>query len=95
MKFITSLPLLLASASAAAEQYFNRVATFPVCQQLDEVCNVDNVTTAGKLIASDDGMTVAYADDGLNAVGKYITFIYDLYFMYKYYYTSFTHAIWY
>jgi len=75
MKFITSLPLLVASASAAAEQYFNRVATFNVCRQLNENCTVDDVTTAGKIIVS-DGMTVAYADDGLNAVGKCITLTY-------------------
>jgi hypothetical protein len=49
--------------------YFNRVATWFVCSELDATCDVDNATSAETLVATDDGMKVLYTNAHLGAVG--------------------------
>lgn len=48
---------------------FNRIATYPVCQQLDGDCDTDQVTAAEIVAASVDGMTLIYTDSPSNQVG--------------------------
>ena len=50
-------------------QNFNRVASFPVCLQLDATCNVDDETAAEIVAASDDGMTLIYTDSPSEKLG--------------------------
>lgn len=48
---------------------FNRIATFPVCAQLDPTCNIDTETAAEIVTASKDGMTLIYSDSPMKAIG--------------------------
>lgn len=48
---------------------FNRVASFPVCLQLDANCNVADETSAEIVAASTDGMTLIYSDSPSKSVG--------------------------
>ncbi|EIJ33523.1 esterase-like activity of phytase family protein [Thiothrix nivea] len=48
---------------------FNRVASFPVCSQLDANCNVDDETSAEIVAASTDGMMLVYTDSPSKSVG--------------------------
>lgn len=48
---------------------FNRVATFPVCSQLDAQCNTDIETAAEIVAVSGDGNTLVYSDSPNNALG--------------------------
>jgi Uncharacterized protein conserved in bacteria len=48
---------------------FNRVATFPVCSQIDGNCNDDTETVAEILSASEDGMTIVYTDSPRGVIG--------------------------
>lgn len=65
------LALWLASVPLAASQsfYFNRIATFFLCEQIDENCNTSNVTFAEIIDVSPDGQTICYIDGGPKAVG--------------------------
>lgn len=48
---------------------FNRIATFPVCSQIDENCN-DDIETAAEIVAvTSDGMTLVYTDSPLSSIG--------------------------
>ncbi len=48
---------------------FRRVATFPVCLQLDASCNTDTETVAEIVAASSDGLTLIYTDSPGNQIG--------------------------
>ncbi|MBK8454680.1 MAG: esterase-like activity of phytase family protein [Thiofilum sp.] len=48
---------------------FNRIASFPVCSQLDLNCNVDDETAAEIVAASSDGMTLVYTDSPNQSIG--------------------------
>ncbi len=48
---------------------FNRIASFPVCSQIDATCNDDTETASEIVAASTDGMTLIYSDSPLEAVG--------------------------
>jgi len=48
---------------------FVRIASFPVCQQLDANCNSDTETAAEIAAVSSDGLTVIYTDSPLNTLG--------------------------
>ncbi|UJS22993.1 hypothetical protein [Thiothrix winogradskyi] len=48
---------------------FNRVASFPVCLQLDADCNVADTTAAEIVTASTDGMTLIYSDSPSKSIG--------------------------
>ena len=50
------------SVSIRSARLFNRIATYPVCLQLDPTCNVDTETVAEISAVSADGMTIIYTD---------------------------------
>ncbi len=51
------------------EVFFHRVASFPVCMQLDATCNVDTATAAEIVTATEDGNTLVYTDSPLGVIG--------------------------
>ena len=51
------------------EGNFNRIATFPVCSQIDPTCNTDEETAAEIVAASTDGMTLIYSDSPMKQIG--------------------------
>ncbi|MCB1756180.1 MAG: alkaline phosphatase, partial [Gammaproteobacteria bacterium] len=57
------------SSTDASGWYFNRVAAFPVCSQIDAACNTDDETAAEIVAASSDGMTLIYTDSPAESVG--------------------------
>jgi hypothetical protein len=75
MKFSPAavLSLLLSTQPALGhpvQSYFRRVASFPVCSQLQpNGCNDDTATVAEIVAASQDGNTVVYTDSQYEAVG--------------------------
>lgn len=50
-------------------RFFNRVASFPVCSQIDPACNDDTETASEIVAASNDGNTLIYTDSPLEVVG--------------------------
>ena len=48
---------------------FNRVATFPICSQIDANCNTDEETVAEIVAASSDGMSLVYTDSEQENIG--------------------------
>eukprot|EP00580_Thalassiosira_gravida_P016275 CAMPEP_0201663340 /NCGR_PEP_ID=MMETSP0494-20130426/5175_1 /ASSEMBLY_ACC=CAM_ASM_000839 /TAXON_ID=420259 /ORGANISM="Thalassiosira gravida, Strain GMp14c1" /LENGTH=831 /DNA_ID=CAMNT_0048141913 /DNA_START=276 /DNA_END=2772 /DNA_ORIENTATION=+ len=50
-------------------KYFDRVATFPVCRQLDAGCNDGTQTVAEIVVVTDDGMTAVYTDAERQVLG--------------------------
>ncbi|RDH84463.1 MAG: alkaline phosphatase [endosymbiont of Galathealinum brachiosum] len=48
---------------------FNRIATYPVCMQIDSSCNTDDETAAEIVAASEDGNTLVYSDSPAEKVG--------------------------
>jgi len=50
-------------------KYFERVATFPVCRQIDLNCNNSDETVAEIVVATDDGMTAVYTDSEKESLG--------------------------
>lgn len=62
---------LFASAAfpAAAESVFNRVASFPVAQNLPADKDKLSPTSAEIITATEDGMTLIYSDSPLGAIG--------------------------
>lgn len=54
---------------AAAEQVFNRIASFPVAQNLPSDKDAKTVTSAEIITASQDGKTLIYSDSPLGAIG--------------------------
>jgi hypothetical protein len=48
---------------------FNRIATFPICTQIDPTCNTDTKTVAEIVSVSDDGMTLVYTDSAELNIG--------------------------
>ncbi|TQV68159.1 esterase-like activity of phytase family protein [Exilibacterium tricleocarpae] len=55
--------------AAGAEKFFNRIASFPVCRQLDANCNTDTETAAEIVAASTDGLTLIYTDSPEGQLG--------------------------
>lgn len=49
--------------------HFNRIATYPVCQQIDNSCDTDTETAAEIVAASADGNTLIYSDSPSQQVG--------------------------
>ncbi|OQX09085.1 MAG: alkaline phosphatase [Thiothrix lacustris] len=56
-------------ATSTTTKNFNRVASFPVCLQLDADCNVNDATAAEIVTASTDGMTLIYSDSPSKSIG--------------------------
>lgn len=54
---------------AAAEQVFNRIASFPVAQNLPSDKDAKTVTSAEIITASQDGKTLIYSDSPLGGIG--------------------------
>jgi hypothetical protein len=54
---------------AAAEQVFNRIATFPVAANLPADKDVLTTTSAEIIAASEDGNTLIYSDSPLGGIG--------------------------
>ncbi|WP_339064950.1 esterase-like activity of phytase family protein [Teredinibacter turnerae] len=48
---------------------FNRIASFPVCSQIDPSCDDDTATAAEIVAASSDGMTLVYTDSPNESIG--------------------------
>ncbi len=48
---------------------FNRIASFPVCTQIDATCNTDDETAAEIVAVSSDGMTLVYTDSPAEELG--------------------------
>ncbi|CAA0078488.1 Uncharacterised protein [BD1-7 clade bacterium] len=51
------------------QTYFKRIATYPVCMQLDDTCDTDDETVAEIAAASEDGNLVFYTDGGQSSIG--------------------------
>ena len=61
---------LIAPDVVHAAEFFNRVATYHVCEQLEPTCNIDTETVAEIAAVSKDGNTVVYTDGPMEALGK-------------------------
>ncbi|CAJ1961319.1 unnamed protein product [Cylindrotheca closterium] len=66
---VTDAPAPMTPPLDYSNYYFNRIATFPVCMQLDDTCNTDQQTVAEIVQASEDGMMIAYTDGTQNSIG--------------------------
>lgn len=51
------------------EKNFNRIATFPVCLQIDATCDDDTETSAEIIASSTDGNTLIYTDSPTESIG--------------------------
>jgi len=58
-----------APTPVAVDKSFKRIATFPVCKQIERNCNTDTVTVAEIVAASADGNTLIYTDSPGNQIG--------------------------
>ena len=63
-----AVPSVAASVSDTT-QFFNRVATFAVCEQLGSSCEAREETAAEIVAASTDGMTLIYTNSPKDEVG--------------------------
>ncbi|MCV6586514.1 MAG: esterase-like activity of phytase family protein [Marinibacterium sp.] len=61
--------IALAAAPAVAEMNFNRIASFPVVQNLPEGADIATETSPEIIAATADGMTLVYTDSPLGAIG--------------------------
>ncbi len=57
------------ACNQTAQQYFKRVATFPVCKQLEADCDTDDGTVAEISAVSKDGNMIYYTDGKREAFG--------------------------
>ncbi len=55
--------------NAATAKVFNRIASFPVCSQIDPACNIEDETAAEIVTASADGTKLIYTDSPRGVVG--------------------------
>jgi len=51
------------------EKNFNRIASFPICTQIDLTCNTDTETAAEIIAVSEDGNSLIYSDSPGESVG--------------------------
>ena len=66
---LTAALLASAAAPAGAEQVFNRIASFPVANNLPAGKDKLTTTSAEIVTASEDGNTLIYSDSPLGAIG--------------------------
>lgn len=66
---LTAALLASVAAPAGAEQVFNRIASFPVANNLPEGKDKLTATSSEIITASDDGNTLIYSDSPLGAIG--------------------------
>ncbi len=65
-----AVALCSAALSTQAEtSYFQRIAVFPVCQNIQADCNTDTETVAEIVVASDSGKTLVYTDSAQEQLG--------------------------
>jgi hypothetical protein len=64
----SALALALA-APASAQMHFNRIAAFPVAQNLPDTADTATETSAEIIAASGDGLTLVYSDSPSGAIG--------------------------
>jgi len=57
------------AAQVNLNENFNRIASFPVCLQIDNQCNTDEETAAEIAAVSSDGMTLIYSDSPSEQIG--------------------------
>jgi len=57
------------NTAPSLEHAFNRLATFPVCKQIETNCNTDTETAAEIVAVSGDNNTLVYTDSPNNSVG--------------------------
>ncbi|WP_317929045.1 esterase-like activity of phytase family protein [Halioxenophilus sp. WMMB6] len=57
------------AANVNSAKNFQRIATFPVCLQMDATCDVDDETVAEIVAASSDGKTLIYTDSQREVLG--------------------------
>lgn len=69
MDEVSSTSYICANANLNDAVNFNRIASFPVCSQIDVACNTDNETAAEIVASSEDGMTLIYTDSPGEALG--------------------------
>ncbi|WP_096085663.1 esterase-like activity of phytase family protein [Agaribacterium haliotis] len=73
LSFITAVSTFLFACggdnNAGADKNFNRIASFPVCEQLHMSCDVDDETAAEIVAVSEDGQVLVYTDSPLGALG--------------------------
>ncbi len=67
--FLTTALTVSAGLPAHAADVFNRIATFPVAQNLPADADPATLTSSEIITASDDGMTLVYSDSPLGGVG--------------------------
>lgn len=58
-----------AQAQAVEPKYLQRVAAFPVCENLENGCTDDTETVAEIVVASENGKTLVYTDSQLEVLG--------------------------
>ena len=61
--------LALSAAQASAEMNFNRIASFPVVKNMTDGEDTKRETSPEIIAATADGMTLAYTDSPLGALG--------------------------
>jgi hypothetical protein len=65
----SALTLLPIPSLATPTKHFNRIASFPVCSQLEPNCNIDDETAAEIVASGPFGRKLIYTDSPRNAVG--------------------------
>lgn len=55
--------------ASSANHNFQRIASFPVCSQIDPACDTDEPTAAEIAAVSADGMTLVYTDSPSESIG--------------------------
>ena len=60
---------VVTAQGANGDLNFNRIATYNVCQQIDDNCNTDTETVAEIVTITDDGNTAIYTDGAREAIG--------------------------
>jgi hypothetical protein len=73
-KIITKLAfagmfLSTSAVGAISADYFNRIASFPVIQNLPQGKDASSLSSSEIIAASEDGMTLVYSDSPLGAIG--------------------------
>ena len=66
---VTKCPKGAKGSKSSAGMNFNRIATFPICSQIDPACNTDIETVAEIVSVSSDGMTLVYTDSEQENIG--------------------------
>ncbi|WJG10509.1 esterase-like activity of phytase family protein [Aliiglaciecola sp. LCG003] len=66
---VTQSTVLCATTQLEQNKHFNRIAVFPVCQQIDATCD-DNTETSAEIVAANaDGTMLIYSDSPNQQIG--------------------------